>query len=63
MSYILEILSIFVSVLVSCQCPYPYLCYIDNNSIIMYHRNSIIFNRGVTDVSEVCTLMQANVWS
>jgi len=26
-------------------------------------RNSIIFNRGVADASEVCSLMQAKVWS
>jgi len=30
---------------------------------IWIHRNSIIFNRGVVYTSEVCTLMQTNVWS
>ena len=30
---------------------------------IWIHRNSIIFNREVADASEVCTLMQVNVWS
>ena len=30
---------------------------------IWIHKNSIIFNRGVADASEVCTLMQANIWS
>ena len=30
---------------------------------IWNHINSVIFNRGVTDASEVCTLMQAKVWS
>ena len=30
---------------------------------IWFHINSIIFKRGVTDASEVCTLMQTKVWS
>jgi len=30
---------------------------------IWNHRNSVIFNKGVTDASEVCTLMQTKVWS
>jgi len=30
---------------------------------IWIHRNSVIFNRGVADPSEVCTSMQAKVWS
>jgi len=30
---------------------------------IWIHRNSIIFNRGVADASEVCSLMQGKVWS
>jgi len=30
---------------------------------IWNHINSIIFNRGVTDMSKVCILMQAKVWS
>jgi len=29
-SYILEIIRISVSIFVSCQCPYSYLCYISN---------------------------------
>ena len=30
---------------------------------IWIHRNSIIFNRGAADASEVCARMQAKVWS
>jgi len=30
---------------------------------IWIHRNSIIFNNGVIDASEVYTLIQAKVWS
>jgi len=29
---------------------------------IWNHRNFIIFNSGVTNTYEICTLMQANVW-
>jgi len=30
---------------------------------IWIHKNFIIFNRGVADVSEVCARVQAKVWS
>ena len=39
------------------------LCVVGVVGEIWNHINSFIFNRGVTDASEVCTLMQAKVWS